>query len=101
MKVYYDKDANLDVIKNSFSFLKTHPTLNKNKDFLITLINEIDDKINIVFSSTRISSSMLAWPKYFSHTIFPFFTIGLSTILCIPKIPVWGGLSIGVESIEP
>ncbi len=38
--------TNLDVIKNSFSFLKTHPTLNKNKDFLITLINEIDDKIN-------------------------------------------------------
>ena len=34
-------------------------------------------------------------------TTLPSFTTGLSTMLCIPKIPVWGGFKIGVESIEP
>ena len=34
-------------------------------------------------------------------TILPSITTALSTILCIPKIPVWGGFKIGVESIEP
>ena len=38
--------TNLDVIKNSFSFLKTHKTLNEKKEFLIKLIIEINNKIN-------------------------------------------------------
>ena len=31
----------------------------------------------------------------------PLIATGLSTMLCIPKIADWGGLIIGVESIEP
>ena len=32
---------------------------------------------------------------------FPFTAIGLSIILCIPNIADWGGLIIGVDSIDP
>ena len=35
------------------------------------------------------------------ETISPFSTIGLSTMLCIPKTPDCGKFKIGVESIDP
>ena len=35
-----------DVIKNNFAFIKTHKTLTTSKDFLITMISEIDKSIN-------------------------------------------------------
>lgn len=35
-----------DVIKNNYSFIKTHKTLTTNKDFLITMISSIDESIN-------------------------------------------------------
>ena len=33
--------------------------------------------------------------------IAPSLAIGRSTILCIPKIALWGGLIIGVDNMEP
>ena len=35
-----------DVIKNNYAFIKTHKTLTTSKDFLITMISEIDKSIN-------------------------------------------------------
>ena len=33
--------------------------------------------------------------------MLPLTAIGLSTMLCIPRTPDWGGFNIGVDNIEP
>ena len=56
----------------------------------------------------RFRAMFAAWPALLlfiviigAATICPFFTIARSTMLCMPRIPLCGGFTIGVDIIEP